>query len=581
MKTNKKYQIFSIFATFILVFVLSSCGVSGLSSTNPRVLFGDRGQISPDATIFVPKQAPVMASLLVNPDDLEQFVKQTPVGQNRGEVSRELKQLKENFLAGTDINYSTDIQPWLGNEITFAMTVPDIDRDPKNGSQPGYLVAIASKDPNLSREFLQHFWENQPLIGHELVLEDYSGVQLIYSNAFETADLIPLSGGIKPLSGDWATAVVGDRFVLFGNHPKVLREAINNVQATDLNLNSYPAYQDAIAPIKNNQIGLTFVNLPQLLAWVSDRPTSPTEEFEAALDLENPEIYEHLAISLGIKKQGLVAQVAGNPIDPSENTEPLPPRSIVTALKYIPPSVDIVSASSNLQQLWTTLEPTLSENGVISALVNPSLAKIQNSWQINLPEDIFSWVTGEYALGIVGVNTQNPDWIFIAEKGDATEEGIANLDTKIREQGLTTGSVDFEDRLLSAWTQLTAAKVEAGGTLTLKAKVAGLHTTVGNYEIFASSIGTLQAGLKAAKTQSILQQETFSQAIAALSNPNYGYLYLDWQNAQNLLKQEIPILKLLEIAGSPIFDNLGSIVFSGYEPESGYQRGNIFIKVKS
>ena len=168
MKVNKKYQVFSIFAALILVFILGSCGVSGLSPTNPRVLFGDRGQISPEATMFVPKQAPLMASLLVNPDDLEEFVQQTPVGQNRSEVSRQLKQLKENFLAATDINYSTDIQPWLGNEITFAMTTTDIDRDPNNGSEPGYLVAIASKDPKLSREFLQHFWENQPLIGHEL-----------------------------------------------------------------------------------------------------------------------------------------------------------------------------------------------------------------------------------------------------------------------------------------------------------------------------------------------------------------------------------------------------------------------------
>lgn len=581
MKVNKTYKFFAILAALVLAFVVGGCGVSGFSPTNPRVLFGDRGQRSPEASMFVPKQAPVMASLLVNPDELEEFVQQTPAGKNRPQVSRQLTQLKENFLAPTDINYSTDIQPWLGNEITFAMTSPDIDRDPQNGSQPGYLVAIASKDAQLSREFLQHFWETKPLTGHELVLEDYSGVQLIYSNAFETADLIPLSGGIRPLSGDWASAVVGDRFVLFANHPKVLREAINNVQATELNLQSYPPYQDAIAPIKTNQIGLTFINMPQLLGWLSDRPVFPTEELDEVLDLDNPKIYEHLAIALGVKKQGLVAQVAGNLINPAETTEVSPLQKPVTALKYIPDSVDILLAGSDLQQLWKNLEPTLSAEGVISALFNPPLANLQQKINLNLPEDIFNWVTGEYTLGIIGANTEKPDWIFVAEKAEMTEEGIANLEAKARVQGFTTGSVTFENQPLAAWTKLTAAKVEAGGTLNLTAQVEGLHTAVGNYEIFASSINTMQAALNAANSQSIMQQETFSQAIAALISPNYGYFYLDWPNAKTMLDREFPILQLLEIAGSSIFENLGSLTFSAYEPESGYQRGNILLKIKN
>jgi hypothetical protein len=402
--------------------------------------------------------------------------------------------------------------------------------------------------------------------------------------------------------------VVGDRFVLFGNHPKVLREAINNVQAAGLNLPDYTPYQAAIAPLikgsqkdsqKNPQIGLTFINMPQLLAWLSQRPSvSTSENFDPDLDLDSPEIYEHLAIALGVKKQGLVAQIAGNLIEPTatnetnetnETSETAPLDSPVGALKYIPASVDLLASGSNLSELWQKIEPTLAKEGVISALVNPPLSKLQNNWQVNLPEDIFSWVNGEYALGVIGTNTpdQNPnlaDWIFVAEKGETTETGMAHLDAIARQEGYTTGSVTFEDLPLSAWTKLTAAKVEAGGTLSLKAKVQGLHTTVGNYEIFASSINTLQSALNAANnaanSKSILQQETFSDAIAALKSPNYGYVYLNWPNAEKLLKQEFPILQLLEIAGNPIFDNLGSLIFSAYQPESGYQRGNLLLKIK-
>lgn len=598
MKTEKKTNLVTILVailvSMVLAFELVSCGVADFSPSHSFTLFGNEGKISPTASIFVPKQAPFMASLLVNPDQLEEFFQQTVPGI-RPQISRQLQQLKASLLAPTQVNYSTDIQPWLGNEITLAMTTPDIDRDSENGWQPGYLLAIATKDPQASREFLTHFWENKPLVGHELVLEDYAGVQLIYSNAFNASELIPLAGGIQPLSGDWATAVVGDRFVLFGNHPKVLREAINNVQAAGLNLQDYPPYQAAIEPIinnpKNTQIGLAFVNMPQLLAWVNNRSaiTNFTVDNELNFDLEKPEIYDNLAIFLEVKKQEIVAEVAVNLLEQGEAESSKTVNSPVAALKYIPASVDILFASSNLAEFWQKLSPTLAKEGIISALVNPPLTKLQKNWQINLPVDIFSWVNGEYALGLIGNNTPNPDWIFVAEKGENTAKGIANLDAIARQTGYTTGSVTLENRPLFAWTKLTAAQVEAGGTLSLKAKVQGLHTTVGNYEIFASSINTLQLALNAANHQahhtanseSILEQATFSDAIETLVSPNYGYIYLNWPNAAKLLKREFPILQLLEIAGHQIFDNLASLTFSAYQPEAGYQRANILLKIKN
>lgn len=596
-KTNLVTILVAIFAPMVLAFGLVSCKVAGFSPSNAFTLFGDGDKISPAASIFVPKQAPFMASLLVNPDQLEEVFQQTVPGKSRQQISRQLQQLKASLLAPTQVNYSTDIQPWLGNEITLAMTTPDIDRDSENGWQPGYLLAIATKDPQASREFLTHFWENKPLVGHELVLEDYAGVQLIYSNAFQASELIPLAGGIQPLSGDWATAVVGDRFVLFGNHPKVLREAINNVQAAGLNLQDYPPYQAAIEPIINNpknpQIGLAFINMPQLLAWVNNRPflANFAADTELNWDLDQPEMYDNLALFLGVKKQELVAEVAVNLLEQgeAENSKTGVLSSPVAALKYIPASVDILFASSNLAEFWQKFSPTLAKEGIISALVNPPLTKLENNWQINLPADIFSWVNGEYALGLIGSNTPNPDWIFVAEKGENTAKGIANLDAIARQAGDNTGSVTLENRPLFAWTKLTTAQVEAGGTLSLKAKVQGLHTTVDNYEIFASSINTLQLALNAANHQahhtanseSILAQATFREASETLVAPNYGYIYLNWPNAAKLLKREFPILQLLEIAGKPIFDHLASLTFSAYPPAAGYQRANILLKIKN
>jgi len=82
--------------------------------------------------MFVPKQAPVMVSMLANPDRLESFRQVVALPEN---VTPGTKQLKTNLLANTGLDYRRDIQPWLGDD-TLAVTTIDIDRDEQNGN-PG------------------------------------------------------------------------------------------------------------------------------------------------------------------------------------------------------------------------------------------------------------------------------------------------------------------------------------------------------------------------------------------------------------------------------------------------------------
>jgi len=65
--------------------------------------------------------------------------------------------------------------------------------------------------------------------------------------------------------------VVGDRFVLFA-YPKVLRDAINNVQAPELNLTS-SSHQQALTRLPQNRISVTFLNLPSVAVWQENTAT--------------------------------------------------------------------------------------------------------------------------------------------------------------------------------------------------------------------------------------------------------------------------------------------------------------------
>jgi hypothetical protein len=279
--------------------VLLSIAVAGffwLTSQSPLNLLKGGAVANPSTAIFVPKQAPVMVSLLVNPDRLETFRQLVASPINRRQSRAELNKLEGSLLTNTGLNYQRDVRPWLGDEITLAVTSLDFDRNKENAAQPGYLLAVTTKDAQRARDFLQLFYSKQAATGtQELVFEKYKGVNLIYRRP--PTGLKALLGGARQNQNyeTWTSAVVGDRFVLFANHPKVLRDAINNVQVESLNLASDGEYQQMLESLAEPRIGLSFVNLPALSAWISNQPIPVQESFKGS---------ETLAFALSLNRQG-------------------------------------------------------------------------------------------------------------------------------------------------------------------------------------------------------------------------------------------------------------------------------------
>ncbi|MFN6517886.1 MAG: DUF3352 domain-containing protein [Nostoc sp. CreGUA01] len=524
---------------------------------NPANLIAPASQ--PGATIFVSKLAPVMVSLLTNPDSLQAL-------EREGEISK----LKNSFLAKSSIDYQQDIKPWLGNEITLAITTLDIDREPENGQQPGYLLALATQQPEKSREFVELLFSKRALAGANLNVEEYKGVKLIYDTQEAIAE--------TKIQNNLAGAVLGEGFVLFANDPKVLREAINNVQAPDLNLTSSLEYQKATKELPKGSIAVAFLNLPMVAKW---------QGLELAEQIYNSEI-----ISLLLKPKGLLAETAF--VSSSEIVSPSPPLTKpVGALQYVPASAGLAISGSNLSnlgnsdvaQIWKQATATIygSQKDVISQFLKP-LGDTEKRWGISLPEDIFSWVQGEYAIALLPQEQTTPRWIFVAEKSDGVEEGVARLDAIASANGLTISPIAIDNQKISAWTELTTASKKNNdknrASFTIETKVRGAHTTLGNYEIFTSDLETMDE-IFTAKENSLINSSNFQDSIAGIPRPNQGYIYLDWTKSQDLLERQIPILKLVEVLGKPFFNNLRSLTVSSYGTNTGAIKGGVFFRLNN
>lgn len=548
-------------ATIALIFLgIAGGSLAWILGQSPLSLVKGGVQGEPTAAIFVPKQAPVMVSLLVNPDRLESFAQLIAYPKNRRRSRREIEQVEKSLLANTGLDYQKEIRPWIGDEVTLAVTSLDRDRDPSNGVQPGYLLAVMTKDPELAKEFLQSSYSEQALAGtFDLVFEQYKGIDLVYKRS------------LQPIlkTSFIASAVVGD-FVLFANDPKVLRDAINDVQVADLNLKGATSYQEALKTIPDPRIGIVYANLPAVSAWIANAPVP-----------ETPEVRQMLAIALSLKSEGLVAQTALIGVSGEENQAPAL-AAPVGSLAYIPSDSVLTAAGTNLKQFWTQIETGIAPDSPLQQLLKQSISLLEEPLGLSLPEEVFSWVQGEYSLALVPrSDRKEPDWIFIAEKtpNAGVDEAIAHLDGLAKTQGYSVGNLPLLDKTITAWTKLTTTSGKGKANLaSLEAQVKGVHATIDKYEIFATSVEAMAKALQGIDT-SLKNSAKFQQAIAALPKENDGYFYIDWNQSEPILETKLPLVRVIELAGKPLFNNLRSLTISSQGSQNTVRRATIFFNL--
>jgi len=104
--TMKLRSFFSILVASVLVLLLvGASGFYWLTARSPLALLRDGPTDGPLAAMFVPKQAPAVVSLLVNPKRLEAFRQVVAAPGARRQSKAEIEQLKQSLLANTGLDY--------------------------------------------------------------------------------------------------------------------------------------------------------------------------------------------------------------------------------------------------------------------------------------------------------------------------------------------------------------------------------------------------------------------------------------------------------------------------------------------
>jgi hypothetical protein len=356
---------------------------------------------------------------------------------------------------------------------------------------------------------------------------------------------------------------VSNNFVLFANHIQVLKNAINNAQVPDLNLEHDPDYQAALADgylIKN---AFALFDIPALSSWITNQNVRL-----------NPDLAQKLTIALSPSKAGVIARTALLGLSAEANYDP-DLTEPVTALKFIDQEAMVVAAGKNLHHLWELVNDGIDQQSPLSQILTKVLHTIEQPLGLDLNQDVFPWVEGEYAVALMPKqdNPQALDWLFVVEREPETNTalGFQHLDEIARDQNLSVGNLPLLEQEMVAWTRFSTSNPESPE---LTATVNGLHATVGNYEIFTSSVKTLAHAIR--NQGSILDHQDLKTAIAVLPTRNDGYFYLDWPNSQ-LLWNQFPFTKVARLFVQPLFQNVDSVTIASEGTKDNVRRASIFV----
>ncbi|PZU96976.1 MAG: hypothetical protein DCF32_21055 [Leptolyngbya sp.] len=570
MKFRSFIRPLAIVAGLVLVLGLGLLG--RLTLNTPLYLIERGGQAQPLALQFVPKQSPVVASVLVRPDRLASLWEYLAAPRLRQETRRDQELIEQALLANTGLSYSRDIQPWLGEEVTAAMVTPDLDQDPTNGTTPGYLVALACNDSAAAQAALELYWQNRAIAGDALTFEEFSGNRLIYARRANPSSP-------REETAQLATALVANRYLLAANHPDVLRQALTAAQSTDLNLQSDRRYKTALRELPSQRVGLLALNLPAVGQWLN-----PDRKFDGVLDLGDLEGADDQVgwglMSWQLTREGLVGHTAllatqGHRLHP-QRARATDWESIVP---YLPDSLAVTAVGSDMATLGQRLNPLLAVLFPQSEGSFPLAKLIDGALGQGAMDLLETGVDRAYGVGLGTAETGSPDWLVVAPQSETLAAALDGMTALAQEKGLGVGALDLRGTPAIAWTRLALPKTRGAQSLQVVAEVAGLHAQVDQYEVLAASPAMLDAVIHSAATPR--QRPAWWPQVAQVSGPSTGYVHIDWPQIQSNLVTQLPRWRLWSTAAQPALKHLRQVTLVSGDRSDAMQTGSIVVQLSN
>jgi hypothetical protein len=281
-------------------------------------------------------------------------------------VGRSLQQVQKEILSSENLDYQKDIQPWLGN-LMFAL-----DSSGDSAQKPAILAVSKVKDQIGAYNFLNKIKGKTSATSES----EYKGAKVWTTG---TGD-------------DTSHAAYFNNWLVVSNHKKTLEKSIDAIQGGDSfkrkNGDSFFANDSLALP---NQVAAIHIDFPRLVTATAGQGQVTQKQLQQLDDLKS------ITGNIGIDTQGIRTKALTQMNGASVSL----PNSPNRALQNFPPDTVMVTSGVNLKDIWTETAKQLAADPDTKGTLSTWQASFRDSTGLDLEKDVFSWLGGEYALGLV------------------------------------------------------------------------------------------------------------------------------------------------------------------------------------
>lgn len=552
LKMNRNRNVWLTLATAIVLTggPLTSCGFRLIHSDEARVL---------EVAALIPEEA-LMATFVITSDEqnwsqldpfetedpltllsanLQDFALMAPFFAVESQLWRQLNQLsvpetqvfiaeqlqefEADLLPSGTLSYEADLEPLVTNMAVSILPPTEV----RTTGKMNILLILGTEDEEKSREFIERV-KGQPDLAIESI--DYNDREILEIFATDRSSYV----------------AVLDNYLIFSPERRSVELAIDAAQ----NDTSFKNQSGALAALRdtsdlNNPLVQIYVPsyadlLNQIL--VASASTPPLSQ-EALSEFEQ---VQSLAAVVNLEDNGLRFRVMVKAAPEAEGPQfsPVPGN----AIEFFPADTVALLSGQNLQALWSAFtEQTPDQTSETSpAFPQP----FDFGLDLDIEADVVSWMTGEFALGIIPVEQE-----LMSQLGFS---GVMVLETNDRAK---TNSTLLKLDEHAQKTQLTIDKDSANGKAVTRWRLPqGLfldplqnETLLGygwlNPDALFIALGSDLVDIMAEKSQgSLSNSPTFQAVVEALPAKNSGYFYLNLdaldamtpENSLNVYMNQLP-----------------------------------------
>jgi len=418
------------------------------------------------------------------------------------------KSFKEN-----PINYQQDIQPWLGNIILAFVSDKNQVKDEISAD---FLIILGIKDRDKALQFIQKIKSQSPQKIKESQFQNITLSEIVIENDLNLTYAI---AGNQLLISPERTAIESAINAKNGQSSLAQKEGSKAIFAEKLNL----------------------VN-PVIQVYFTDSSGLMQEAIAASENISPEQLQEmgqikSMVMGMGVEDQGLHFQAIAK-LEPTVTPPPLQnnPNKL---LSQFPPDTLIFVNGQGISQWWSLFVQQSQKSSSLKSWLDENRAMVKNMTNLDLDRDIFGWMDGEFALGIITADS--------GTLGDLGIGGILALETSDR----TTANNTLERLKTQIPAFVQFQQIDIQGINVSQAQTFQNQTAFSygwrNDNLLLLSVGSpLTKMIETQPNNSLAQSPDFLKMTASLPKQNTGYFYLNFDQGMTVAE------KSAQIAGQTI-----------------------------